>query len=354
MEASPRRGFEGVRDYLLLSLITLLEAVTHFGNLYNDSHFYIKFTHYFQTGQGFDEAALYIRPLIPWLTAHLEPLLGVRNAYGFLNTILWLLSTLLLYQLALKILGDRGQALLAGLLFTTSRPILLFGASVLTDMSGYFFIIATIYLLYTRGDRWDGVVLASLTLAIGSLAREMVLVCILYAFLLLVASKKMKLSMFAVFLLISLSFIIAWTSYVGSLLNYASWYREALGVGVERGVLGPVALVRSFIGAFTLSLLYSFIGFLGEERADALKTIYLIFIPFFIFLLLIPSDIRFTFLLYPALMPLAGRGIEDLAEALNQKPILKILDKRYWVAILLLIYIISNHYIAREAFTLPI
>ncbi|MFQ5712162.1 MAG: glycosyltransferase family 39 protein [Candidatus Geothermarchaeales archaeon] len=341
------------KHYFILSSLTLLEVITHFGQIYEDSRHYIKITYLFEGKNVAVDPYGFLRPLVPWLATFLDPMVGVGNAYGIVNSIFWLLATLIFYRFSLRVLNSRNQALYSAILFTSSRPLLIYGAAVLTDMCGYLFILIGIYLICFFHERWRDVFLASILIGIGALGREVVLVCIVFALLYAIALRKMGFKKLVVFIFISSVFLLIWTYHVGSPLRHIFWYDKAVRGSFEKGNFGPIPLAKSLAGAFWFSLFLAFVGF-TRESGESLKLQYVVFISLIAPLFLIPSDFRFTFILYPSILTLAGKGVEHFAGIISEKPWFRILNERQWIPALLLLHVAFNNLVAYDFVSLPI
>ena len=133
-EVSKRRNVR----FAVLTAITAAEMSLNFARLYSDSGFYI------QLGTtGFSRYAFVSeRFMLPFFAAVLHrglPTLGIAACFGMLNMVFWAGGVVVAYCLGRILLGDFG-GFLCGLFFTTSVATLSFGAAVLSDPAGYFFV----------------------------------------------------------------------------------------------------------------------------------------------------------------------------------------------------------------------
>ena len=130
------------------AVISLYEG---FGRMYPDSPNYIKWMEFFAGSNptflgllrtlSFRNATVIIaqRPVVPVLAALLSPLIGARPSFGTVNMLFWIAGTLASYYIGRKIVSDRFGVLCAAF-YATSIPLFAYGAAVLTDSAGYFFV----------------------------------------------------------------------------------------------------------------------------------------------------------------------------------------------------------------------
>lgn len=160
------RNFGSLRamSYLFLGVVTVVEMALNFARLYSDSGFYLLAATGASSGGG-----LYVemRFMLPHLVGFLNralPFIGLSSAFGLWNCLFWGAGVVVAYQ-AGKILSDRNGGFLLALSFTTSVPILAYGAAVLPDVTAYFFAgLALLLALRTSPSRLrsavEGAVLA--------------------------------------------------------------------------------------------------------------------------------------------------------------------------------------------------
>lgn len=123
----------------LIVTISAVEIFTHFGPTYPDSTGYMAQSNFFldRLPSSFPGISTVGTPM---LAAALGCFLPLRASFAVVNGIFWLLSAILIFFIAKKILKSRQLALLGAILFSTSFPMLQNGTAVLTDSSGYFFV----------------------------------------------------------------------------------------------------------------------------------------------------------------------------------------------------------------------
>jgi hypothetical protein len=163
-------------DVLIIIALTVTYSILFFGMVYSDSKLYIHMTRFFlgvADIKGIEEFVA-ARPLIPLLVAPLASLLWMPIAYGVLNSILWVLSGLLMYDATLRITGSRQQALAAALLFATSPSTLLYFGSVMLEAGGTLFSLLILWTYLRLQDKLNrlGSLLAGALVGVGILSRE--------------------------------------------------------------------------------------------------------------------------------------------------------------------------------------
>jgi 4-amino-4-deoxy-L-arabinose transferase-like glycosyltransferase len=87
------------------------------------------------------------------LATPLAAFLWMPVAYGILNSMFWVLSAILMYDVTFRITNSRRQALAAALLFTTSPPTLLFFGSVMLEAGGTFFALLILWTYLRLQDK---------------------------------------------------------------------------------------------------------------------------------------------------------------------------------------------------------
>jgi hypothetical protein len=100
-------------DVLIVIALTVTCSLLFFGIVYSDSKLYIHMTRSFLGVADIKgiEGIVAARPLIPLLAAPLVAFLWMPIAYGVLNSIFWVLSSILMYDVTFRITSSRQQAL---------------------------------------------------------------------------------------------------------------------------------------------------------------------------------------------------------------------------------------------------
>ena len=357
--------------------ITVLEALTHIGQIYPDSASYIKTALFFEgeisrAGLG-DAYFRLLRPVVPFAASLLNHAIGIKASFAVFNLVLWLASSLLMFNLA-ELLTERiDAAFVASSFFTASIPMLLYGGAVLTDMSGYFFILLGTYLILKLDlgrATYGKVVAGSLVVALGVLSRELAasVIITLVIWVLLTRGSWRRV---ALMVLIVVSIALAWSTVVG--ISYNSWLsynvlNAAQNASFEsqnapvalrlwtwirtiRIAFRPEVIVLAVVGgasilkrrtklpAFAASLLGPVIVTLGLALAGA------------------GTDFRYTFTMFPGFLPIASIGMlwlaKQIAAFLNSKE-----DQSEKLAVILTIlcvvaFIIETNLITVRFLSLP-
>jgi hypothetical protein len=115
----------------------------NFARYFPDSNEYIEFAlKGYSSSPGAIGASVELRFALPYLAALLSrilPSLSLSTSFAILNCIFWGGGVVVAYLIG-KELAGRVFGFCCGLFFTTSVPILSYGAAVLTDCAGYFFV----------------------------------------------------------------------------------------------------------------------------------------------------------------------------------------------------------------------
>lgn len=128
--------------YLILAVATLVEMVLNFARFFPDSNEYIEFALKGYSTPGVIGKSVELRFALPYLAALLSrilPSLSLSASFAILNCMFWGGGVAVAYTLGKELRG-RVFGLCCGLFFTTSVSMLSYGAAVLTDCAGYFFV----------------------------------------------------------------------------------------------------------------------------------------------------------------------------------------------------------------------
>jgi len=112
-----------------------------------DTGTYINVINYF-AGKPHDELHLgrIIKPLAPLVAAPFEPFLGAKNSLIFENILFYFAAAFLIFKITDLIYRNKKQAIFSVIIFVSSYSVIRWGLAALTDMSGWFFFILSIYL----------------------------------------------------------------------------------------------------------------------------------------------------------------------------------------------------------------
>lgn len=348
---------------LLVLILTPVEGLTHFAQLYQDSPGYIK-TAYSFLGTSPPVPWRLLRPVIPFAASLLNSFLDIRTSFGIVNVFLWSVTSLLMFRYARRLTGQEDTAFLAAAFFTTSVPMLIFGAAILTDMAGYLFVLVGVILLFN----WNllraslrKVVVAGLIMTLGVLARETVASVFFVAVLWALMSKG-SWRRLLLFVAIPLGLALIWSGLIG--VSYYNWAMSNATFAAEHQAMSiPMRILTwsySIAHAFRPEIvILAIVGFLRLRDRTKAKQELTIALGLSIFLLIAPGviDYRYTFILFPAMLPLAALGTREIATWLTHAlPIsdstkLKI-SVAFEVAVLLL-YLVETNLITIRFVSLP-
>jgi 4-amino-4-deoxy-L-arabinose transferase-like glycosyltransferase len=316
-----------------VSVITALEAFTHIGQRYPDSAGYIKTALFFEgeisrTELGSAYFRL-LRPVVPFVASLLNHVIGIEASFAVFNLVLWFASSILMFKLTEFLTERIDTAFVASSFFTASIPLLLYGGAVLTDMSGYFFVLLGTYLILKLDlgrATYVKVIASSLVVALGVLSREFAasVIVTLVIWVLLTRGSWRRVILMA---LIVAVVAFAWSTAVG--ISYNSWLsynvlnasqnasfesqnapltlRLWTWIRTVRDAFRPEILLLTIVGgasilkrrtklpAFAASLLGPAIVTLGLAVAGA------------------GTDFRYTFTMFPGMLPIASLGVIWLA-----------------------------------------
>jgi hypothetical protein len=344
-------------SYLIIMSIVTASFMMFFGIVYPDSRFYLHMTRFFLGLADINgiEEWFAVRPLIPLLAALPSTFLWMPAAYGVLNSILWILSSLLMYNITVRITASRQSGLAAALMFATSPPTLLFFGSVMLEAGGTFFALLIIWSYLRLQSKLNKPVsfLIAGAVGIGVLARETTLPVILTILLLGRIMARVKWTLLWVVIL-SIPTII-WQLYSTFMYgeNYLTHYIKA-GLGYSIGHYKTIfyadladiskALALAHFPLATIALITGFFT-LTDRKLNLI--FYSLLIPALIAYFLWPfRDLRIGVVTYYATMPLAGVGLEYIIKSLGQKPLFSMLGhKILWITLIAIHIVVSTMYV---------
>lgn len=333
--------------WMIPVLVALLEGLTHFGRMYSDSGGYVSMVKLLRGTAGVEEAQVIhwhgiLRPVVPTLALPLSYLMSYRDAIATVNLGFLLLGTLFVYLLTRRLLNNRG-AFVSAVCFASAFPNLFIGTAVLTDGPGYALEIITLYfLLFVLGEKKDfrNALFAGVLIGIGGLTKETNLIVIpVFLFLrLLLHRDRLNMSSALLAATIGIAIPLAWSQFVG--FGYLAFYGQGLAFqtpGYNGLLLNPKLFALSAAYAFGLCLPFAFIGFFNVDD-ERFKTFCEILLSVGILLAMWPTapEYRFTFLAFPAVLPLAASGMDKASEVLARRPWLNRLSQRSWLVLFLL------------------
>ena len=338
---------------LLVITLPIACSTLFFGIVYSDSKLYIHMTRYFLGIADINgiEGWVAARPLIPLIAALPSTFLWIPYAYGFLNSIFWIFSSILIYHITLWITGSRQQALAAMLLFNTSPPTLLYFGSVMLESGSTFFallILWTYLRLQDRLNRARSLFIAALV-GIGILSKETTLPVIISILLLSIITRRIKWTLLWILPLITPTILYqGYTTLVWGENYYTHYVRAGLEYSEQRYGTGFYANAVDILKAlalshFPLAAIGLITGFFSlTDRRQNLIFYSLLFPAFGAYLLWPFRDLRIGVVTYYATMPLAGIGVEYIVKSFKQKPLFSRLDSKAMRFILYLTHIVIS------------
>jgi len=126
-----------------------------------------------------------MRPIVPVLAS---PLILISDnvdlSFGLVSGLFWIGGAIVAYKLGQILFQDDDLALLTALSYVTAPTLLMWGAAVMTDSAGFFFIGLTVYLTLKR-EQQEHVssktyFLDALIASIGVLSRESVVAALVF------------------------------------------------------------------------------------------------------------------------------------------------------------------------------
>lgn len=203
--SSSRAFLEGVRrwiseakqrilknpKFLLVLLLCFVEVFLNVGRtLLGDSDRYVNFALFFlgrrpSLGGAWYSGIVVMRPMVPLLSSPLILILGnVNLSFGLVSGFFWVGGVIVAYKLGLMLLEDRDLAILMALSYAFAPPLLLYGAGVMTDSAGFFFIGLAVYFTLVGKQQNDvsskTYFIEALIISVGVLFRESVLFALVF------------------------------------------------------------------------------------------------------------------------------------------------------------------------------
>jgi 4-amino-4-deoxy-L-arabinose transferase-like glycosyltransferase len=275
--------------------------------------------------------------------------ISVQDAIASVNLVLLLIGTWVVFVFVKDIL-DEELAVVSAILFATSVQVLVFSVSVLTDGAGYTFLIAGMagILLWAERKGPRAWTLVGVLVGLAMLAKETNIILLVYLLVRLISVRTQhQLRMTIVVFAVGLAIPLIWSGMIG--FSYLQMYQAGLayqGLGYKGALVSPRVFLKSLVYAFYLSLPVAFLGFIKIDN-DKFKILLEMLVSALPLLLLWPTlpEGRFSFLLFPAVIPLAAIGLRDTAISLSNRPLLKELDTKQWLILLTLFIVVFNTYL---------
>lgn len=282
-----------------------------------------------------------LRPLELLFVLPFSYLVDIKTAFGIVNSILIVLSAVVMYLLSNHLLNNEKLAFYSTVLFSTSFPVICFGFGVLTEIGAWFFYLLVIYLtirLFGTNSNLKHAGIIGLICGVGVLMKENVAAGVPFFMLMLLLSKSKKsdssnkikkivtygscfLAPFLLLILINQGIMWHYFSY-----TYYDWF-----ISNEQGFSRPNLFRYLFLmgGAFGLSLLFGLFGLIWYLKKDGedmnrwfnkLSILSCIFISSSIVIFVWPAaEIRSMFLYFPIIFPLSAYAIAHISSIIKIK-----------------------------------
>jgi len=294
-----------------------------------DGPSYVTVTDYFR-GEDVHLNKLRIsRPIVPLLALPLSYFMSTELSFLIVNSVLFVLLVGVFFDLADQLLDSPKQAFYAAILLVFAFPVYYRGINVTVDLASWLFFVVTARVALEL-ERRDGLtaagagVLAALC-ALGTLITELVLasfLLVLFYYLLrrrtglplrrLLADLLIVCASFAaVFLVLQLMiYLIFDYGFFDKAERQLRWFAN------NPLDLGPAGFVHVLVGAFLASLFLVPVGLLEVARSIRNRELLLAMLTSALLTLAVvyTNSIRFVFVLFPVVFPIAVLGIVRLAE----------------------------------------
>src|SRR3972149_6308590 len=342
------RGVHSMQDLIaswplhgfMLLIITLTEMVLNFGRTSSDSTVYIQLA---TTGTSPFRGVM-IRFMLPFVASAVWKLTGYSSSLpalsviiSLINCLFWAGAVVVSYGIG-SLLRDRATGFFTALFFTTSVPVLAYGSSVLTDMSGYFFAgLALLILLADRKGSPQRAATEGAVLALGGFFHPTAFLGLSFTLVRrLFKGRALETLAGSALILVPvglIAFVGGWfrrgLPFVSALfppyhLAQGPRFDQALlytfgilglgylGVGLERRLPGPGIPVLTFA-------LFALVAILGIHAVPKKRIVLA-----YLLLMALPTIVgarlieRYLFYMWPSMIPVLVLGLRRLMEVPNQ------------------------------------
>ncbi len=318
----PKKYFFIIIGFALINVLLIIFFLVPYTTPFaSDSSEYAQTATYFR-GETLPALDRLIKPVIPFFVAIGSYFFGVKPSFLLINGIFYLFIGLLVYKIIKLLFNNDRQALVGSLLFITAYPILEYGVTYMTDIGGWFFFIASIYLTlrFLKTPSYRLAILNGFTAALGFLTKEYIvgailffIVCVLFIFKEKLAQKTKYL---LVYVLSFFVFFVPWQVFVYIRFHYSyyDWWHFN-HVDTSKFSASPLRQIIKSVGAtFMLGWALVFIGIakLGKMAQENKKIIVALLIPSFSFLTWPTASSRLFYVIGLLLSILASWGIVSL------------------------------------------
>ncbi len=296
-----------------------------------------------------------LKPLPILIGVALSPVLDAKNALIVQNLVFYFLSVWLIFLLIYRIYRNEKQSFYGAVIYATAYPMLAYGLAALTDLSGWFFYLFSIWISldFLENHKLKTAVLAGFVAGLGLLFKENVAAApIFFSSLVFIGTRmpikeKMKYILLYGAAFLFLPFINSIIIYKLFSYSYLNWF--GIGGVLSKGFGGfyaytPLRIIIEMGRMLLLGWIFVLAGFLREISAkniERIKILSIFIIPSLSFLLWGFPHNRIAYIAAPLLVFLGSFGI--LRHYNNPK------FNIFVEAVLLFMYVLIN-YVALEFF----
>ena len=353
------------RLWQLPILLALAECLTHFGSLQGDSSGYIDMVKLFRGVATPQEAQVYawhgmLRPIVPFLSIPVSYVVDYPLAIATVSTAFILVGTFAVYMTSEKLFGAK-TAFIAAISFASAIPVLTQGAAVLSDGAGYGMLAVLTYMglfMFPQKQTYAFSLVTGIMIALGVLTKETNLLVLILIWIYFFANKgKLRGSSVLIVTVVALGIALTWAQAVGQ--SYLGFYGQGLMYhNAAPSYAGPLLHPRQFLltleYAFGIGLAFAILGFFSVDD-DNFKLLLELLIATAAVVLLWPTppEDRLTFLLFPAIIPLAAFGITKASNNLSTRPVFRKLSDEAWLTLFSLLVVLLNNLSGLRVIRLP-
>jgi hypothetical protein len=291
-----------------------------------------------------------LKPLPILIGAALSPIFGVENTLWVQNIVFYFLSVYLVFLLIFYFYKNEKQAFFGAVLYAGAYPVLAYGLASLTDMSGWFFYLLSIFLSlkFLQKISFKIAILIGFVAGLGMLFKESVAAAaIFFVALVFLAAKipikekiKYVLVFSAAFLFLPVvnNIIIYKIFSFSYLAGYKYAWSNSIGGFASFYMITPFRILIEIVRAFLLGWLFIFLGLKKEiflKVGDRIRILLALILPSLSFFLWSYPHNRMIFIAAPFLIFLGSFGL--LQNLKNRK------ISNFTELGLLLLYLIINY-----------
>lgn len=290
---------------------------------------YVTVTEYFRGEDVVLDKWRVSRPVVPLLALPLSYVISTELSFVIVNAVLFVLLVGTFYGLAERLLATTQQAFYATILLIFAFPVYYRGINVTVDLASWLIFVVTALMLLEleRRDAVSVTVFSVLAVfcALGTLVTELVFasfMLVLCFYLIKLRRRISRRQLLGHSLIICASFaavILVLQLILYLVFDYGFFdktQRQLTWFANNPLNLGPTGFVRALGGAFLASLLLVPLGLLDIRRSMQNRELLLAMLVSALLTLaaVYTNSIRFVFVLFPVVFPVAVLGAVRLAE----------------------------------------